>query len=154
MGLIFLWTALIFIALLAVMRMMGKRQIGEMQPFELVITLLIAELACAYRSLDFAGATRALRAILRAYPGAAEALCYQAEFPDGIFARVNVAPQGEDELILALSEATPLLQEGLGAPTDASLAIWIATHELVEGALEHRPASERDARPRSGRGDN
>lgn len=46
MGLIFLRTALIFIALLAVMRMMGKRQIGEMQPFELVITLLIAELAC------------------------------------------------------------------------------------------------------------
>lgn len=28
------------------MRLMGKRQIGEMQPFELVITLLIAELAC------------------------------------------------------------------------------------------------------------
>ncbi len=46
MGLIFLRTALIFLALLAVMRMMGKRQIGEMQPFELVITLLIAELAC------------------------------------------------------------------------------------------------------------
>lgn len=46
MGLIFLRTAIIFVALLAVMRMMGKRQIGEMQPFELVITLLIAELAC------------------------------------------------------------------------------------------------------------
>lgn len=28
------------------MRLMGKSQIGEMQPFELVITLLIAELAC------------------------------------------------------------------------------------------------------------
>ena len=28
------------------MRFMGKRQIGEMQPFELVVTLLIAELAC------------------------------------------------------------------------------------------------------------
>ena len=39
-------TAVIFIVLLAVMRLMGKRQIGEMQPFELVITLLIAELAC------------------------------------------------------------------------------------------------------------
>ena len=39
-------TILIFITLLAVMRLMGKRQIGEMQPFELVITLLIAELAC------------------------------------------------------------------------------------------------------------
>ena len=46
MGLIFLRTAIIFIVLLAVMRLMGKRQIGEMQPFELVITLLIAELAC------------------------------------------------------------------------------------------------------------
>lgn len=46
MGLIFLRTTFIFIALLAVMRLMGKRQIGEMQPFELVITLLIAELAC------------------------------------------------------------------------------------------------------------
>ena len=28
------------------MRLMGKRQIGEMQPFELVVTLVIAELAC------------------------------------------------------------------------------------------------------------
>lgn len=46
MGLIFLRTSIIFIALLVVMRLMGKRQIGEMQPFELVITLLIAELAC------------------------------------------------------------------------------------------------------------
>ena len=27
-------------------RLMGKRQIGEMQPFELVITLIIAEVAC------------------------------------------------------------------------------------------------------------
>ena len=46
MGLIFIRTTVIFIVLLAVMRLMGKRQIGEMQPFELVITLLIAELAC------------------------------------------------------------------------------------------------------------
>ena len=46
MGLIFIRTAIVFVALLAVMRLMGKRQIGEMQPFELVITLLIAELAC------------------------------------------------------------------------------------------------------------
>ncbi len=46
MGLIALRTALIFLALFIVMRLMGKRQIGEMQPFELVITLLISELAC------------------------------------------------------------------------------------------------------------
>lgn len=46
MGLIFIRTIIIYVTLLVVMRLMGKRQIGEMQPFELVITLLIAELAC------------------------------------------------------------------------------------------------------------
>jgi uncharacterized membrane protein YcaP (DUF421 family) len=46
MGLIFIRTVLIFITLFIVMRLMGKRQIGEMQPYEFVITLIIAELAC------------------------------------------------------------------------------------------------------------
>ena len=46
MGLIFIRSVIIFIATLAVMRLMGKRQIGEMQPYELVITLIIADLAC------------------------------------------------------------------------------------------------------------
>ena len=46
MALVFIRTTVIFITLLAVMRLMGKSQIGEMQPFEFVITLLIAELAC------------------------------------------------------------------------------------------------------------
>ncbi len=46
MVLVMIRTAIIFVVLLFIMRLMGKRQIGEMQPFELVITLLIAELAC------------------------------------------------------------------------------------------------------------
>ena len=46
MVLVTIRTAIIFAVLLIIMRLMGKRQIGEMQPFELVITLLIAELAC------------------------------------------------------------------------------------------------------------
>lgn len=46
MGLIFIRTVIIFIGLLIIMRLMGKRQIGEMQPYELVITLIISELAC------------------------------------------------------------------------------------------------------------
>ncbi len=46
MTLVIIRTAIIFVTLLVIMRLMGKRQIGEMQPFELVITLLIAELAC------------------------------------------------------------------------------------------------------------
>ena len=46
MGLIFIRPIIVFITLLVVMRLMGKRQIGEMQPYELVITLIIADLAC------------------------------------------------------------------------------------------------------------
>lgn len=46
MSLIFIRTIIIFVTLLCIMRLMGKRQIGEMQPYELVITLIIADLAC------------------------------------------------------------------------------------------------------------
>lgn len=46
MVIIFIRSLATFVVLLIVMRLMGKRQIGEMQPFELVLTLLIAELAC------------------------------------------------------------------------------------------------------------
>ena len=46
MGLIFIRTTILFTTLFIIMRLMGKRQIGEMQPYEFVITLIIAELAC------------------------------------------------------------------------------------------------------------
>ncbi len=46
MVVIFLRTLIIFLTLLVVMRLMGKRQIGEMQPFEFIITLIVADLAC------------------------------------------------------------------------------------------------------------
>lgn len=46
MTVIFLRTLIIFVALVIVMRLMGKRQIGEMQPFEFIVTLIIADLAC------------------------------------------------------------------------------------------------------------
>ena len=46
MIIIFIRSVITFLILLVLMRLMGKRQIGEMQPFEFVITLLIAELAC------------------------------------------------------------------------------------------------------------
>lgn len=36
---------IIYILVVCVFRLMGKRQIGEMQPFELVITLIVADLA-------------------------------------------------------------------------------------------------------------
>ncbi len=36
---------ILYVVILFLLRVMGKRQIGEMQPFELVITLIIADLA-------------------------------------------------------------------------------------------------------------
>ena len=47
MAVTFIRTLIIFTTLIVVMRLMGKRQIGEMQPFEFIITLIIADLACA-----------------------------------------------------------------------------------------------------------
>lgn len=46
MAVTFIRTVIIFITLVIVMRIMGKRQIGEMQPFEFIVTLIIADLAC------------------------------------------------------------------------------------------------------------
>ena len=45
MYIIFFRSIIIFVLLLVIVRLMGKRQIGEMQPFELVVTLIIADLA-------------------------------------------------------------------------------------------------------------
>ena len=46
MLIVFIRAIILFTVLLFTMRLMGKRQIGEMEPFELVITLVISELAC------------------------------------------------------------------------------------------------------------
>jgi len=45
MFIVFLRVILIYVAVLIFLRLMGKRQIGEMQPYEVVITLIIADLA-------------------------------------------------------------------------------------------------------------
>lgn len=41
----FIRVSIIYILVLIVMRLMGKREIGQMQPFELVIAIMIADLA-------------------------------------------------------------------------------------------------------------
>lgn len=45
MILIFFRTLIIYVVVLFVMRFMGKREIGQMQPFEFVISIMIADLA-------------------------------------------------------------------------------------------------------------
>lgn len=96
---------------------------------------LLARIATAYKEFAFDEATRLLQHLIDRYPRAERALYYQAEFPDGVYARVHVEPGSEDELILAVSEATVLLQEGLGAPENAPLAVWLATHPLVQQGM-------------------
>ena len=46
MAIIFLRTMIIYLTLAVILRLMGKRQIGEMQPFEFIVTLIIADLTC------------------------------------------------------------------------------------------------------------
>lgn len=43
--LIIIRTLILYIAVVVVMRIMGKREIGQLQPFELVVALMIADLA-------------------------------------------------------------------------------------------------------------
>ena len=46
MAIMLLRSIIVYSCVLVVVRLMGKRQIGEMQPFEFVVTLIIADLAC------------------------------------------------------------------------------------------------------------
>ena len=41
----FIRSIVLYIIILIVMRLMGKREIGQLQPFELVVAILIADLA-------------------------------------------------------------------------------------------------------------
>lgn len=41
----FIRTIVLYIIVLIVMRLMGKREIGQLQPFELAISIMIADLA-------------------------------------------------------------------------------------------------------------
>ncbi len=45
MSILFIRAVILYAAVIFVIRLMGKRQIGEMQPSELVITILISEVA-------------------------------------------------------------------------------------------------------------
>ena len=40
---IFMRALILYLVVVIFMRMMGKRQIGQMQPYEIVITLLVAD---------------------------------------------------------------------------------------------------------------
>ena len=45
MLILFIRTTILYIAVVSCVRLMGKRQLGELQPYELVITIMISDLA-------------------------------------------------------------------------------------------------------------
>lgn len=86
----------------------------------------LARIALAYKARDFDRARSVLTVLLDTYPHAAETLIRQSELPDGIFSRLAVTPYSEDELILAVSEATVLLQEGRDPENRGFFGRWLA----------------------------
>ena len=86
----------------------------------------LARIALAYKAHDMTTAHAQLSLIVSTYPHACAALIRQQELPEGVFARLAVAPLSEDELIVALSEMTILLQEGREQDGRGSFGAWIA----------------------------
>lgn len=86
----------------------------------------LSRISLAHKRHDMDEARRLLHRLVEIYPHAAAALTSQKELPDGVFARLAVAPFSEDELILAVSEGTVLLQEGRDDAGRGVLGTWIA----------------------------
>ena len=98
----------------------------------------LARLALAHKRHDMSLAHQLLERLASTYEGCASALITQTELPDGVFARLAVPPYSEDELILAISEATVLLQEGEDQSGRGVLGTWVAqtAAKLYPEALE------------------
>lgn len=85
----------------------------------------LAQLSLAFKLNELDHANELLGRLLDSYLHAAETLIRQAEIPDGLFSRFAAIPYSEDELIVATSEATVLLQEGRDESGHGSLSSWI-----------------------------
>lgn len=84
----------------------------------------------AYRRLDYRAAREQVSRIIASYPYAAPTLAMQRELPDGVFARLAMPPYSEDELVIATSESTVLLQEGRDAFGRGSFGTWVMLESI------------------------
>ncbi|MGI6230682.1 MAG: response regulator receiver protein [Tractidigestivibacter sp.] len=117
-----------------------ERAINPLRSFDDAWTQL-ARIALAYKRRDFPAAREQILQLVTTYNGFAAALIHQVEIPDGVFSRLDATPYSEDELLLALSEGTVLLQEGYGESGRGSLGTWLANT-----ASELYPEAAREAR--------
>lgn len=112
--------------------------------------LLIARLAIAYKQHDLEVARGWLDELLAAYPHAAATLTRQDELPDGVFSRLAVSPFSEDEMILAVSEGTVLLQEGRDESDHGVLGSWLASEPSVVRATAADSHADPSPSPKRG----
>lgn len=102
----------------------------------------LARIALLYKQERREEATREVKHLLDAYPNAGTTLGRQDDLPEGVYARICVEPMSEDELILATSEATVLLQEGCDAHERGSLGSWLANLPEVLEAQKRELAAD------------
>ena len=108
--------------------------------------LQLARIALAHKQRDFGVAEQILDDMTHLYPHVEESLIRQIELPDGVFARLAVKPYSEDELVLAISESTVLLQEGREPNGRGVLGAWIteqAAKRLPQAVLSLLAAEKR-----------
>lgn len=88
--------------------------------------MMLSRVALAHKRLKLDEARALLERLLATYRGCARVLVGQLEIADGSFARIRVLPYSEDELVVAVSEGTVLLQEGLDLAGRGVLGAWVA----------------------------
>lgn len=97
--------------------------------------LCISQAYVAWANRKISQVDTHIQALLKAYPLAAMVLTQQVELPMPAFARVVVQPHSEDELAIATSEATVLLQEGQDFDGAGGFGAFLKNHPLVQEAL-------------------
>ena len=99
--------------------------------------MLLARLSLAHSKNDLPRARQLVSIIIELYPNAVQTLACQLDLPDGVFARLAAPSFSEDELALAVSEATVLTQEGRDSLGRGALGAW-----LLKDALSRATAAE------------
>ena len=102
----------------------------------------LARAALAFKREDRDEARAHIARLLALYPNAGTTLARQDDLPDGVFARLAIDPGTEDELILATSEATVLLQEGCDSHERGTFGWWVANLPEVTQAQARELAAD------------
>lgn len=106
---------------------------------------LLSRCFMAYKQRRLEDAAQILHEILRTYQGAGCTLSYQEELPPGMFTcHLEFAPGSADELYIAMSEASVVIDENCGDYV-SSLSGWIAADPLVAEACDREAASAQAA---------